>query len=99
MAGMIKARALLIAAAIGLGCGETPPKDEPAPKAEPPAPKPQPSDPPAVDPRDAERRQAAIDLLTDGKSAALLPIDATDPNEKFDPRLADKLAPKVWVPD
>jgi hypothetical protein len=48
--------------------------------------------------RDA-RRQAALDLLTDGQTAAALPIDATGPDQKFDPRLAEKLAPKVWLSD
>jgi TonB family protein len=45
------------------------------------------------------RRQAALELLTDGRSAALLPIAATEPGEKFDSRLAEKMAPKVWVSD
>jgi hypothetical protein len=45
----------------------------------------------------AARRQAALDLLTDGDDASLLPIYATDPGEDFNPRLAEELAPKVWV--
>jgi hypothetical protein len=47
----------------------------------------------------AARRQAALDLLTDGRSAAQLPIAATEPGKKFDPQLTEKLAPKVWVSD
>jgi hypothetical protein len=47
----------------------------------------------------AARRQAVIDLLTDGRSAESLPLAATAPDEEFDPKLAEKLAPKVWVSD
>lgn len=47
----------------------------------------------------ARRRQAALDLLTDGHSAAKLPIAASEPDQKFEPRLAEELAPKVWVSD
>jgi hypothetical protein len=47
----------------------------------------------------ADRRQAVIDLLTDGRSAESLPLAATAPGEEFDPKLAEKLAPKVWVSD
>jgi hypothetical protein len=47
----------------------------------------------------ADRRQAVIDLLTDGRSAESLPLAATAPGEEFDAKLAEKLAPKVWVSD
>jgi outer membrane biosynthesis protein TonB len=47
----------------------------------------------------ARRRQAALDLLTDGRSAAELPVAATEPGKKFDSQLHEKLTPKVWVSD
>lgn len=46
--------------------------------------------------RDA-RRQAVLDLLTDGRSAAALDVIATSPGRAFDPFLADDMTPKVYV--
>lgn len=43
------------------------------------------------------RRQAALDLLADGHSAAALDLAATDPGRNFDPDLAEDMTPKVWV--
>lgn len=101
--------ALLLGATLLLAACEaqpkTEPKDTPKPAAR-PIEEPPPSEPAVlsgVGPSGAEgrdaRRQAALDLLTDGQTAAALPIDATGPDQKFDPRLAEKLAPKVWLSD
>lgn len=100
--------------ALVCGC-EPAAKPEPAPKAEPAAkPEPATSTSGEAPPIDADallgvgpsgaegradRRQAAIDLLTDGRSAESLPTAATADGVDFDPRLAEKLAPKVWVSD
>lgn len=107
--------ALIVTLPIVMICGcekqpEPVPKVEPAPKAPPPStpklPEASPSNTdalPGVGPSGAEgradRRQAVIDLLTDGRSAEPLSLAATAPGEKFDPGLAEKLAPKVWVSD
>jgi TonB family protein len=45
----------------------------------------------------ASRRQAVLDVLTDGRSAAALAIVANEPNEPFDPNLADTLTPMVPI--
>ncbi len=45
------------------------------------------------------RRQAALDLLGDGESAAALSVVATDPGRGFNRNLADDMTPKVWVYD
>src|SRR5690606_8655835 len=100
---------LLLGATLVLAACEaqpkTEPKDTPTPAAT-PIEEPPPSEPAVlsgVGPSGAEgrdaRRQAALDLLTDGQTAAALPIDATDPDQKFDPRLAEKMAPKVRLSD
>lgn len=86
-----------------------PPAPAPAPEPPPPAPAvtpPEPTPPPetpltGVGPSGAEgrpaRRQAALDLLTDGRSAAALDLRATSPGRSFNPYLADELTPTVTV--
>jgi outer membrane biosynthesis protein TonB len=107
----MRRRVAVLAPLLALQCGGEP-QVEPAPaRSEAPpsnhheSPEPPSSSEalPTVDPASAEprsaRRQAAIDLLTDGQTAESLAIIATAPGEKFDPRLAEKLTPKVWVSD
>jgi hypothetical protein len=43
------------------------------------------------------RRQAVLDLLTDGRSAAALDVIAASPGRAFDPQLADDMTPKVYI--
>lgn len=45
----------------------------------------------------AERRQAALALLTDGQSVASLPLVDTSPGREFDDQLAYKLTPKIVI--
>lgn len=45
----------------------------------------------------AARRQAVLDLLTDGRSAAALDMIAASPGRSFDPELAEAMTPKVIV--
>jgi hypothetical protein len=45
----------------------------------------------------AARRQAVLDLLTDGRSAAALDLIAAGPGRAFDPDLADAMTPKVYI--
>jgi outer membrane biosynthesis protein TonB len=105
---MARKLALLSLAIMWIGACEPKVEPEPAPAPEPltspPTPEP-PRDPellPGVGPSGAQdrtaRRQAVIDLLSNG-SAAELPVDATERGEQFDPKLAEKLAPKLWVSD
>ena len=75
---------------------------EPTPEPTPPEPTPPELAPlPGVGPSGAigreARRQAALDLLSDGRSAAGLEVVASGPNRNFDPDLADDMTPKVWV--
>jgi hypothetical protein len=75
----------------------------PAPPADPPpAPTPPPEPPlPGVGPGGAAgreaRRQAVLDLLSDGRSAAALGLAASDQGRKFNPDLADELTPTIRV--
>jgi hypothetical protein len=43
------------------------------------------------------RRQAVLDLLTDGRSAAALDVIAASPGRAFDPELADEMTPKIYI--
>lgn len=45
----------------------------------------------------AARRQAALDVLTDGASAAKLELIAAPPGRAFDPDLADEMTPTIRV--
>ncbi|MCA9697500.1 MAG: AgmX/PglI C-terminal domain-containing protein [Myxococcales bacterium] len=77
------------------------PTPEPPPEPAPPEPPPELAPLPGVGPSGAigreARRQAALDLLSDGRSAAGLEVVASGPNRNFDPDLADDMTPKVWV--
>lgn len=72
---------------------EAPPPVPPSPATPPP---PSPAAPPTVDAK-AQRREAALDLLSDGRSAGALELVAASPDHPFDAELADKLSPKTVV--
>jgi hypothetical protein len=82
------------------------PPADPPPPAPPTAPEPPPA-PPAeppltgVGPGGAEgreaRRQAVLDLLSDGHSAAALELVASDRGRKFNPYLDDELTPTIRI--
>lgn len=76
---------------------EAPPPVPPAPALAPATPPPpSPVAAPRVDAK-AQRRQAALDLLSDGRSASALELVAASPDHPFDAALADKLSPKTVV--
>lgn len=93
LALMLIAPLALVCACTSKPAAEPAPAPTPAPAEEPAEPKPevQPDSDSAEHSDDrSARRQAVIDLLTDGDSASSLPIRATDPGQKFDVRLADR---------
>lgn len=90
-AATVEVKPAPVAAPIPLPAPAPPPVPVPRPPAEPP-----PTGPGDADDR-AQRRQAALDLLSDGRSASALELIAAGPNHKFDPGLADTLTPKIII--
>lgn len=82
--------------------GDAPPPG-PSPKPTPPAkgdPAPAPPTPPAGPSADSgaskeQRSDAVLAVLSGKASADQLPVLATDPNQDFDPRLAETLVPRI----
>jgi outer membrane biosynthesis protein TonB len=72
----------------------TPPEPPETPQAE-PTPEPTPEPPRTAAEGPSGDPEAVLALLVDGERAAALPLVDSDPGMEFDPRLVDKLAPRV----